>query len=91
MQENIGDNFCDPVLGWVLDLWPKAQILSSWILSKFKTLVLWKNQLWEWKDNHRLWENICKILDPDYIKYLDPEETKKKKQNFEDSTAKKKP
>ena len=37
-----------------------------------------------------MWENICKILDPDYIKYLDPEETKKKKQNFEDSTAKKK-
>ena len=37
-----------------------------------------------------MWENICKILDPDYIKYLDPEETKKKKKKLWRLNSKKK-
>ena len=37
-----------------------------------------------------MWENICKILDPDYIKYLDPEETKKKKKKLWTLNSKKK-
>lgn len=74
--------FSWPGIRWrVLYITPKAQFIKkkilSWTSSKFENSVLWNNQLRKWKDSHRVWENICKIWGPEYIK------------DFKNSTAKK--